>query len=270
MGGRTSASGAVSAASATPRTTRWTARRIVFTAWAAILVVVFGVMFFGLTSLAIAWFGTLEGVAGPVTELGYGALVGIVLTVGVGSQLRAPERRVAGVQQAALVVPALLIGSALSADSQNVEAALIVVVGVGILIVLHPARREFLRLGPLCRPLLAIAAVAAIPSVAYALEMGAQAQQLVGPPHHVQRLSTMAALAVAIVLVGLLASIRTRGWRVPAWSAGLAALLFGLASMVYPDHPAAAGFGWGAVALAGGILFITVAEWEARRPATSS
>jgi hypothetical protein len=85
----------VSAPSATVHPPRWTARRAAFTAWTAILVVVFGVMFFGLTSLALAWFQTLEGVAGPVTELGYGLLVGIILTVGVASQLRAAEHKIA-------------------------------------------------------------------------------------------------------------------------------------------------------------------------------
>jgi uncharacterized membrane protein (DUF485 family) len=268
MDTRTSAPGAgLSAASATVHTRRWTARRVAFTTWTAILVVVFGVMFFGLTSLALAWLQNLEGVAGPVTELGYGVLVGIILTVGVASQLRDAEHSIAGVQQAALTVPALLVGSALAADSQNVEAAAIVAVGVGILLVLHPARAEFLRRGAgFSRPLVAIAAVGGLPLVAYAIEMGRQAQDLVGPPHHVQRLATMAAMAISIVLVGLLASLRSRGWRIPAWSAGIAAIAFGLVSVVYPDHPAAAGLGWGAVALAGGILFIAVAEREARRP----
>lgn len=253
-----------------PARSHWTARRVAFTAWAAIVVLVFGVIFFGLTSLALAWVSPREGVAGPVTELGYGILVGIILTVGVASQLLAAERKIAGVQQAALAVPALLIGSALAADSQDVEAAVIVAVGVGILLVLHPARAEFLRRGAtLSRPLLAVAVIGAIPSVAYALEMGAQAQDLVGPPHHVQRLSTMAAMAIGIVLVGLLASLRTQGWRIPAWSAGIAAIAFGLVSIVYPDHPAAAGLGWGAVALAAGVLYIGVAEWEARRSARS-
>ncbi|MGH2357148.1 MAG: hypothetical protein ACRDGJ_03930 [Candidatus Limnocylindria bacterium] len=241
-----------------------------FTAWTATLVVVFGFGFFGLTSLALAWFQALEGVAGPVTELGYGALVGIILTVGVATQLHAPERHMAGIQQAALVVPALLAGSALAADSENVEAAVIVLVGVGILLILHPARREVVRRGAtFSRPLFAITVAGAGPLVAYALEMGGQAQHLAGPPHHVQRLSTMAALAIAILLVGLLASLRTRGWRIAAWSAGVAAIDFGLGSVVYPDHPAAAGIAWGGVALAGGLVFIAEAEREARRPAPS-
>ena len=245
---------------------RWTARQVAFTTWTVILVALFGVVFFGLTSLAFVWFGTLDGVAGPVTEIGYGVLVGIILTLGVASQLRAPHRRIAGIQQSALVVPALLSGSALAQDGQNVEAAVIVAVSVGGLLALHPNRHEFLRPGAgVSRPMLAVATVAALPLLAYAVEMGAQAQSVVGPPHHVQRLSTMAAMVIAMVLVGLLAALRTRGWRIPAWSSGFGAATFGLASILYPGHPASAGLGWGAVALLGGLLFVAVAQWEASR-----
>ncbi|MGH2995204.1 MAG: hypothetical protein ACRDM9_02690 [Gaiellaceae bacterium] len=241
-------------------------RRIAFNAWAAILVAVFGVAFFGLTSLVLAWFEEVEGVAGPVTDLGYGVLVGIIQTTGLLAQLRGPERRIAGVQQALLVIPALVIGSAIASDSQNLVPALILMPAVGILLALHPAREEFLRRGAgFSRKLLAITILSAIPLIAYALDMGAQARDLAGPPHHVQRLSTMAAMALAIVLTGLLAALQTRGWRIPAWSAGTAAIVFGLASMAFPDDPGAVGRGWGGVAIAGGVLFIAVAEWEVRR-----
>jgi hypothetical protein len=241
-------------------------RRIAFNAWAAILVAVFGVVFFGLTSLVIAWFQEVEGVAGPVTDLGYGVLFGIILATGPLVQLRGPERKIAGVQQAFLVIPALVIGSAIASDSQNLVPALIVLPALGILLALHPAREEFLRRGAaVSRILLAIAVIGAVPLVAYALDMGTQAQDLAGPPHHVQRLSTMAAMAVAIVLTGLLAALQTRGWRLPAWSAGVAALMFGLASLVFPDQRGAVGRGWGGVAIAGGVLFIAAAEWEVRR-----
>src|SRR6266545_1686781 len=67
-------------------------RRIAFRAWAAVLVVAFGIGSFGLTTLVIGWFGSVQGVAGPVTDLGYGALVGIILTFGMLAQLLAPER----------------------------------------------------------------------------------------------------------------------------------------------------------------------------------
>lgn len=243
-------------------------RRLPFTAWAVVLVVVLGFGFFGLISLVIGWFESLEGVAGPVTELGYGALFGIVLTFGVLVQLRAPERKIAAMQQVALVIPALLIGSAIAEDAQNLIAVLILVPALGVLLALHPARREFLKRGDSFSPtLLLVAILGGIPLIGYALHMGAEAQELSGPPHHVQRLSTMAAMAVAILLTGLLASLKTRGWMIPAWSAGSAAVVFGLASMAFPDHPGAEGRGWASMAIAGGVLFIGVAEWEARRSA---
>ena len=241
-------------------------RRVAFTAWAVVLVLVFGVGLFGLTSLVLAWFASVEGAAGPVTDLGYGSLVGIILTGGVLSQLRAPERKIAAMQQAVLVIPALIIGSAIAGDAQNLLPALILVPSLGILLALHPAREEFLRRDVSVSPALLIVTIAGgIPLLAYALHMGEQARELNGPPHHVQRLSTMAAMAIAILLTGLLAALKTRGWRIPAWSAGSAALVFGLASMAFPDHPGAEGRWWAALAIAGGVLFIAAAEWEARK-----
>lgn len=241
-------------------------RRTAFKVWAAVLVVGFGLGAFGLITLGLGWFESVEGVAGPVTDLGYGALVGIILTMGLLVQFHAPEGKIAGVQQAALVIPALLIGSALASDSQNVVVALLLVPALGILLVLHPARGEFFaRSASLSPKLLAIVVFGAIPLGAYALDMGGEARDLVGPPHHVQRLSTMAAMSVAIVLAGGLAALRTRGWRIPAWSAGTAAVVFGLATVVFPDQRGAEGRGWGGVAIAGGVLFITVAEIERRR-----
>lgn len=249
----------------TSAASRFPSRWIAFRTWAAVLVIVFGVGFFGLISLVIGWFQGVEGVAGPVTELAYGALVGIILTMGLLVQLHAPERKIAGIQQAALVIPALLIGSAIASDSQNVVPALILMPAVGLLLALHPAREEFLGRGAgLSRTLLAITVLGAIPLIAYALDMGAQAQDLIGPPHHVQRLSTMAAMAIAILLVGLLAAFKTRGWRIPTWSAGTAAVVFGLASMAFPDNTGAVGRGWGSLAIAGGVLFIAAAESEGR------
>ena len=241
-------------------------RAIAFKAWAATLVAVFGVAFFGLTSLALAWFQEPEGVAGPVTELGYGVLFGITLTGGLLVQLRGAERKIAGVQQALLVIPALVFGSAIASDFQNLVPALIMLPAIGILLALHPAREEFFGSGAApSRALLAFTVIAAVPLVAYALDMGAQAQDLAGPPHHVQRLSTMAAMALAIALTGLLAALQTRGWRIPAWSAGTAAIAFGLASVAFPDQPGAVGRGWGSIAVVGGLLFIAASGWEVRR-----
>jgi lysylphosphatidylglycerol synthetase-like protein (DUF2156 family) len=240
-------------------------RRTAFLAWVWFVSVTLGIVFFGLTSLVLGWFEASDGPIIPVTDLGYGALVGILITGGILVQIRAPERRIAGVQQAALGSLALLISVPLASDTQNALPGLIILGAVAILTALHPARGEFFRVSPGLDPVLAaIAVLGAVPLITYALSIAAQARQLVAPPHHVQRLATMAAMAIAVVLAGLLAALQTRGWRIPAWCAGTAAMVFGLASVVFPTYRGSAGRGWGALALVGGIVFVVVAEVRAR------
>jgi len=249
----------------TSAASRSSSRRIAFKAWAAVLVIVFGVGFFGLISLVIGWFQGRRGHRRPSNRARLrrpcrnhphdGA-------AGAARCSRTEDRRdTAGSPRDPRLADR--IGDRL--DSQNVIPALTLMPAVGILLALHPAREQFLRRGAgFSRKLLAITILGAIPLITYALDMGAQAQDLVGPPHHVQRLSTMAAMAIAIVLIGLLAAFKTRGWRIPAWGAGTAAIVFGLASMAFPDDPGALGRGWGGLAVAGGVLFIAVAESEGR------
>jgi hypothetical protein len=76
--------------------------------------------------------------------------------------------------------------------------------------------------------------------------------------------TTMSGLVLGIAAVALLTALRPSGWRIPAWCAGLAAAVYGLASVVYPRYAGASGRGWGTLALAGGVAFIAVAEVERR------
>jgi hypothetical protein len=85
--------------------------------------------------------------------------------------------------------------------------------------------------------------------------------------------ANMAAMAFGLVITGLLASSRMRGWRLTAWCVGVGAAVYGLASIVFHrfpgttvPYPGSEGTGWGVAALIGGLAFAAVAEWEARRP----
>lgn len=255
-------------ASSVPGSAPGRVRRIAFFIWAAVLSLAFGIGFFGLTVLIIGWLEQPFGVSTPVSELSHGALAGIIITIGLLVQLRAPERRIAGAQQAVIGLLAFMVTAVIGGREEPLTESLFFLVAAAILVALHPARREFFKPGT--SPSVALAALStlgAIPAIGYAANMVVQARQFVGPPHHADRFAEMAAAAIAVVLVGFLAAVQTRGWRISAWSAGVAAIVVGLASVVFPGAPGAVGQFWGALAVTWGLLFVVTAEWTARQRA---
>jgi hypothetical protein len=235
---------------------------------AGVLGVAFALPLFGWPSLVLGWFETGDRLAHRVHDLGYGVWAGIFLAVGFLSQLRAPERRIAGFQQAVLALVAQAIASTLSGDGSFLLFILGFAVLTAILGWLHPARDSLVRRQEGSSiPLLVLAIAAAIPLTMYALDMTELQRTGLPSDTHVQERhwSTMAAMALAIWLVAAQAGLRSPGWRIPAWSAGLGAAVFGVASMVFPAYPGSVGTTWGLIAVVGGALFVAVAEWTARR-----
>jgi hypothetical protein len=250
-------------ARATPR-----GRRIAFLILAGLLGVAWAGPLFGLPSLVLGWFETGDRFIHRVHDLGYGTWASMFMAVGYLSQLRSPERRIAGFQQTALALVGLGVAGALSADGFT----LLFLLGFAVLTVvlgwLHPAREQVLERGQQPSvPLLVLAIAAAVPLTMYAVDMAElQRTGLAGDPHVAERhWSTMASLGLSIWLVAAQAGLRTPGWRIPAWSAGVAAALLGLASTVFPAYPGSVGTTWGLVALVGGVVFVGLAEWVHRR-----
>ena len=252
---------------ATAERTASRGRRIAFLILAGVLGVAFALPLFGWPSLVLGWFETGDRLVHRVHDLGYGIWAGILVAVGYLSQLRAPERRIAGFQQAALALVGQAIAVTLSRDGPFLLFLFGFAVLTAILGWLHPAREQVIERGPPSVPLLVLAIAAAIPLTMYALDMTELQRTGVPTDTHVaeRHWSTMAALALSIWLVAAQAGLRTPGWRIPAWSAGLAAAVFGVASMVFPAYPGSVGTTWGLVALLGGAVFIALAEWTYRR-----
>lgn len=69
-----------------------------------------------------------------------------------------------------------------------------------------------------------------------------------------------AALSFIIISLGLLASLRPKGWRLTAWVTGLLPALLGLSSLVFLGNSASLGLFWGLAAIAWGVVFIVAAE----------
>src|SRR3954467_15633134 len=87
--------------------------RISRTTWlkVAALVVAFASLTinFGLIDLVDGFTGYVDEARNEVLDAGWGAVFGLILPLGLLMQLRRPERRIAGVQQTAIVAVALAV-----------------------------------------------------------------------------------------------------------------------------------------------------------------
>jgi hypothetical protein len=81
----------------------------------------------------------------------------------------------------------------------------------------------------------------------------------------------MAVMAIGLVLMLVLASLRTQGWRIVAWLTGLGSIVYGAASIVfatYPGsdvpYPSSEGSIWGVLAILWGAAAVILAERRVR------
>ena len=237
----------------------------VFRVLTILLGLVLGLGAFGWPSLVAPWFATGSQVIHRVHNLGYGALVGILLAAPLVAQARRPEARPAAMQQAIVAGVTMVVAEAVSTDLEPFFPSVLILVLV--VASLHPARGRLLRRPARPSPATMVLAVAgAIPLIWFAVHESAFQRNGSPLDPHVQmhHWTTMTGLGLAIAAVAILASFRTDGWRIPAWCAGLAAAVYGAASLAYPSYAGASGRAWGSVAVLGGLAFIAVAEVEGR------
>ncbi|MGH2739674.1 MAG: hypothetical protein ACRDH6_04225 [Actinomycetota bacterium] len=226
--------------------------------------VAFGGLFL---SAFVVWFDNGDGGIHRVHDMGYGAL-GAILMTGFLAQNWRPERKISAFYQILVVALASGIGGAIATSVGALVGAFIAVAYV-VLLVLHPYRSEVLhpqRAG-FSPVLMGLTILGAIPLIWYSLAVAKLQRNGIPADSHAKmdHWTTMAAMAISIVLVALLSALRFRGWRISARSAGAAIFLYGLISTVYPHKAGSEGTGWGLVAMAGGLVFVGAAEWEARR-----
>jgi len=218
---------------------------------------------FGLIDLVDGFTGYVDQARNQVLDVGWGAMFGVILPLGLLAQLRRPERRIAGIQQTALVAIALALAGVAG------EAWWYLVLGGGVagafavLVALHPARQTLLARGPLDPTMLVLAVVAALPILVYAWRM-ARAQRRDLPPvdavsnglHH---WTVMAAVALAVLLLVSLAALGTSGAGIPATSAAIAAGAWAISCLLAPAAAAGSeGHTWAWVALAGAVVILLV------------
>ena len=250
-------------------------RRVTF----KICVVLFALVYALLLGVASGLLGTdgstWDDPIHRVHHVGIALFIGI-LVVGLLAQLHTPERSVAAFQQVVATVLAILIANLIVGDPDNYggnvgiidPVFLVFLVPVMVLAALHPARASLFHGGiGMSYVLIGVALAAAVPLAIYGVDQALLQRNSWPPtsdPHHT-KWAWMASLAFTIPLVGLVSSARTAGWRVPAWSAGIAAVIFGLVSVLYPNHASSLGRMWGSISVLGGAGFIGAAVWEEGR-----
>jgi hypothetical protein len=226
---------------------------------------------FGLIDLIDGFTGYVDQARNQILDVGWGAVFGLIFPLGLLTQLRRPERRIAGIQQTAVVAVALALAGAAGKQLWYLALAFAIAVACAVLLVLHPARQTFLRRRRHVQPMmLALAAVAAVPALVYARRM-ASAQRRDLPPadavtnglHH---WTVMTALALLVLLLASLAAARTSGWRIPAISAAIAAGAWAISCLLAPAAAAGSeGHAWAWAVLVWAVVTLGTAAWPRTR-----
>lgn len=255
-------------------------RQLVFGSLALLLAVLFAYPGLG---ILLGWSSTEDGGIHRFHTVVWGIHTGLVLSAGYFALLIQSKERVATAQQLGVAVTLMMtifFGSVViphfgvpSIGIGRVVFSLLILILTGVLLGLHPRRTELLRSGGrLSRPMAVMGVIGLTLAAPYALEhIQIQiAVDVTTDPHSAggrEHWDEVATTSLVLPLVALIAALRSRGWRLAAWTAGIGTLVFGAASIVMPTQVSSPGVAWGAVTLVGGVLFIAVAEIEARRTA---
>jgi len=271
------------------------ARRIffyVFLVLFSLMHVVFNLM----AGAVVGWFAEEGAISHRVHLIVFG-WVFVLGFVGLVAHLRRPERRVAEMYQV-LIALGLIVATTLFVDRLVDPVVISFLVLPLLLVALHPNRANLLHpITNLSNTLVALALVAAIPLVVDAFvqvrigldasrvapqilddidenlsddefekEFNAAARRATDSPEEAEQVvhyghwSAMGAFNLIIAGLALVASLRPQGWRLPAWCAGLSAVLFGVASLANQGDASALNGYWSVLAIAWGIGFVVVSE----------
>jgi len=256
------------------------ARRIAFrtVAWVTSLEVL-ALFVFGLMEVVFMWLPDATVVsmfdditAADLAHRGHFNMVGIVAWAFVPAvlvQLRTPERRVAAMLQAVGIVLAGTVVYGLSGPLTDwLLEEIILLVPVLLLARLHPRAGELVRRPRLHRRMAGLVALAAVPWLAFAsVQAELQWSSMAGDSHaQMEHWATSALMALTIVLAGLLGSTDHTGWRLPAWTAALGSIDYGLHSLVFPDVASNASTLWAVAAVAWGCVYALTIVQRSGRP----
>jgi hypothetical protein len=131
-----------------------------------------------------------------------------------------------------------------------------------ILVVLHPERRSLFAINGVDAATALLAALAVVPSVAFALTQAElQRNGFVSDPHvEFHHYSGMASYALSLPLAAAAAALLVPGRRIAGWIVGVTGAGLGLSSLLLSEYVGAFGTAWAWLTLAWGIALVAVAQ----------
>jgi hypothetical protein len=222
------------------------------------------------TGVTFGLFTIAFGIVGPDQEIHavHNAVVASLLLVLTAAPMIAVARDPEGAIRPLAILGVLTIAGlvAMALALAPDPFILPVLILIGVLWWLAPSREGAFPQGLPSVPMLALVLAGAVLLVPYALEnAGLQrtdhASDHAAFYHWVETSFT----ALGIVLVGLLAALRPRGFRMATWLAGLTLAVLGAASVLFAQHASALASPWSWAALVGGLAFIGLGEFESSR-----
>ena len=220
---------------------------------------------FGAVDLVSPWV-LHEGT--QVTDVGFGTLTGLVIPIGLLTQIRRSTICGAGVLQTGVAALAFLFAGLLAGETPLILAAAAVAAATASLVLLHPARRRLLP--PSQRPsvpLLLLALAACAPGSPIRTPHVLQPTQR-RPPRHahlgLQHWAALSAAAIAALLTALHASFRPDGFPVPAYTVSTAVLAWGATCLAYPNSAGSLSPTWSWLAIVWAATFALAARRESR------
>jgi hypothetical protein len=222
------------------------------------------------SGVAFGLFTIVFGIVGPDQEIHavHNAVVASLLLV-----LTAPPMIAVARAPNSAIRPLVILGVLAIAGLAAMAVAftpdpfiLPVLVMIGVLWWLAPTREGAFPVGRVSLVMVALVVAGAVLLLPYAIEQaGLQRTDHTSDHAAFYHWVETGFTATGIVLLGLLASMRPRAFRMATWLAGLALAILGAASVLFADYASALAPPWSWAALLGGLALIAVGELEARR-----
>jgi hypothetical protein len=245
-------------------------RRTWFSVLAVVFALIFGLALFGWIGLVFGWFMSGGDQIHRVHNIGAsGVATGILVALPL---LILAWRRddIALLQMPGVAAVATVIGSLLALDAGFLVFAAILAVPVVVLLAISRGWQRYVTKGAGLAWELLMAAIVGAPfwcAFAWANATLQHTRPSSDPHVEMHHYTGMAIMAIGLVLMVVLAALRTQGWRIVAWLTGFGSLVYGVASIVFPDTPGSEGAWWGALAVVWGVAIVVLAERRAQVPA---